>query len=93
MVLTQWYELRVDGSAGTKAGLAKAATEGIAIADSGRLCSIASGHARKFESRQQAIDYLGKVRVSGEYRFEAVQCYAAADAKGASALHNAQPVR
>ena len=74
MTLDPWYELRVEGSAGTEAGIAQGAAEGIAIADNGRLCSIASGHARKFESKEDAIDYLGKIRVSGGYRFEAVMC-------------------
>jgi len=80
MTLREWCELRVEGSAGTKAGISKGATEGIAIAESGRLCSISSGHARKFESKEEAIDYLGKIRVSGDYRFEAVMCAPAAAA-------------
>jgi hypothetical protein len=33
-----------------------------------------SGLARKFESTQQALDYLGKIKVSGDYQFEAVLC-------------------
>ena len=70
----QWYELRVDGSAGTQAGNAKGATEGIAIGENGRLISIASGHPKKFESKQQAMDYLSKVMLSGDYQFEAVLC-------------------
>ena len=76
----QWYELRVEGSAGTRAGNAGGASEGIAIAENGRLCSLASGKARRFDSEQQALDYLGRVRVSGDYRFEAVLCRLAAAA-------------
>lgn len=81
----QWYELRVVGSAGTSAGSASGMKEGIAVGQGGRLCSLASGGARKFESEQQALDYLGKIKVSGDYHFEAVLCSAAADAENRSA--------
>jgi len=74
MTLDQWYELRVAGSAGTGTGLAVGASEGIAVGENGRLCSLTSGGARQFESKQQAIDYLGKVKVSGDYQFEPVLC-------------------
>lgn len=74
MTLDQWYELRVAGSAGTGAGLAEGAREGIAVGENGRLCSLTSGGARRFESKQQAVDYLGKIKVSGDYQFEAVLC-------------------
>ncbi len=74
MTLDQWYELRVAGSAGTRAGAASGMKEGIAIGENGRVCSLASGRARKFESQQQALEYLGKIRVSGDYQFEAVLC-------------------
>ena len=77
MDLTRWYELRVTGSAGTSAGAASGMKEGIAVGEGGRFCSLASGYARKFESKQQALDYLGKIRVSGDYRFEVVLCRAA----------------
>ena len=70
----QWYELRVDGSAGTQSGDAKGATEVIAIGENGRLISITLGHPKKFESLQQAMDYLSKVRLTGDYGFEAVLC-------------------
>lgn len=80
MALREWYELRVEGSAGTSAGIATGAREGIAIGENGRLCSLTSGSARKFESKQQAMEYLGKIRVSGDYRFEAVMCAPAAAA-------------
>ncbi len=75
-----WYELRVTGSAGTSDGLATGILEGIAVGENGRLCSIKSGGARRFDSKQQAFEYLGKIRVSGDYRFEAVLCVPAATA-------------
>ncbi len=74
MTLDRWYELRVVGSAGTGAGIAAEASEGIAVGENGRLCALSSGGARRFESRQQALDYLGKIKVSGDYQFEAVPC-------------------
>jgi hypothetical protein len=70
----EWFELRVAGSAGTAAGLAAGALDGIAVGENGRLCSLTSGGARRFRSREEAIDYLGKIKVSGDYRFEAVAC-------------------
>ena len=69
-----WYELRVTGSAGTRAGTASGAHEGIAVGENGRLCALSSGGARRFESEQEALDYLGKIKVSGDYQFEAVRC-------------------
>jgi len=74
MTLDKWYELRVVGSAGTGAGIAAGASEGIAVGENGRLCALSSGGARQFESKQQALDYLGKIKVSGDYQFEAVRC-------------------
>ena len=74
MTLAEWYELRVAGSAGTVDGLASGAFAGIAVGEGGRLCSLTSGTARRFESQEQAIEYLGKLKVSGDYRFEAVLC-------------------
>lgn len=70
----EWFELRVAGSAGTAAGVAAGALDGIAVGENGRLCSLTSGGARRFRSRQEALDYLGKIKVSGDYRFEAVVC-------------------
>jgi hypothetical protein len=72
--MSSWYELRVTGSAGTSAGIAADVHEGIAVGENGRLCSLSSGGARRFESQQQAIEYLGKIKVSGDYQFEAVRC-------------------
>ncbi|MEK6591613.1 MAG: hypothetical protein AABZ67_00890 [Pseudomonadota bacterium] len=76
----EWYELRVEGSAGTIAGITGGTTEGIAIADSGRLCSVASGHAKRFRSEQEAITHLLNMTIPGNYRFEVVKCRAAAAA-------------
>jgi hypothetical protein len=69
-----WYELRVVGSAGTRAGIAAGVHEGIAVGENGRLCAVSSSGARRFESTQQALEYLGKIKVSGDYQFEAVRC-------------------
>jgi len=69
-----WYELRVVGSAGTSACITGGVHEGIAVCENGRLCALSSGGARQFDSEQQAVDYLGKIKVSGDYQFEAVQC-------------------
>jgi hypothetical protein len=74
MTLGEWYELRVAGSAGTAQGMAEGVLTGIAVGEGGRLCSLTSGSARRFESSEQAIEYLGKLKVSGDYRFEAVLC-------------------
>jgi len=72
--MQDWYELRVAGSAGTRAGLASGAHEGIAVGENGRLCALSSGGARRFGSEREALDYLGKIKVSGDYQFEAVRC-------------------
>ncbi len=61
MTLGGWYELRVAGSAGTGAGIATGTHEGIAVGENGRPCSLTSGSARRFESSQQALEYLGKI--------------------------------
>lgn len=74
MIPGEWYELRVVGSAGTTAGIASGVDEGIAVGENGRLCSLSSGCARRFESRELAHEYLGKIKVSGDYQFEAVLC-------------------
>jgi len=74
MQSNDWYELRVAGSAGTSAGIAAGVHEGIAVGENGRLCALSSGGARRFESTQQALDYLEKIKVSGDYQFEAVRC-------------------
>ena len=72
--MEKWFELRVTGSAGTSAGISAGEREGIAVAQNGRLCSLASGAARRFDSKEQALEYLGRIRVSGDYEFEVVLC-------------------
>ena len=74
MTSGEWYELRVTGSGGTAAGIASGTDTGIAVGENGRLCAVSSGSARRFESAQQALDYLGKIKVSGDYQFEPVKC-------------------
>lgn len=74
MALGGWYELRVTGSAGTSAAASTSSQEGIAVGENGRLCSLTSGGARRFDSQQLALEYLGKIKVSGDYQFEAVLC-------------------
>jgi len=78
--LGEWYELRVAGSSGTAAGAASGPHEGIAVGENGRLCSLSSGCARRFESKQLAVEYLGRLKVSGDYQFEPVLCGARAAA-------------
>jgi hypothetical protein len=80
VALGEWYELRVVGSAGTSAGSAAGIHEGIAVGENGRLCALTSGSARRFDSKEQALDYLGRIKVSGDYQFEAVLCGARAAA-------------
>lgn len=74
MTSGEWYELRVTGSAGTAAGIASGTDEGIAVGENGRLCSLSSGSARRFDSALQALDYLGRIKVSGDYQIEVVAC-------------------
>jgi hypothetical protein len=74
MTAGEWFELRVTGSAGTQAGQAAGPHEGIAVGENGRLCSLSSGGARRFDSAQDALVYLGKIKVSGDYQFEPVRC-------------------
>lgn len=74
--MKEWYELRVEGSAGTPTGIAKDATEGIAMDDKGRLCPIASGHAKRFKSEREATEFLFQTTVSRRYPFTVVRCTA-----------------
>jgi hypothetical protein len=80
MSSTEWYELRVTGSAGTRASAASGIQEGIAMAENGRLCAVSSGHARRFTSQQEAIEFLGSTTLPGVYDFEAVRCRSDRDA-------------
>ena len=73
MTLSHWYELRIAGSPGTSTGGA-GVKEGIAISENGRLCTISSGHAMRFETEQDAFDYLVRQSTPGRYRYEAVHC-------------------
>ena len=75
-----WYELRVAGSVGTHAGAGNGMREGIAISDTGRLCAVSSGHAKRFSSEQEAVEFLGRTTVPGIYAFEPVQCEAGREA-------------
>lgn len=84
MALTQWYELRVVGSAGTSVGAVTGVKEGIAIGDNGRLCPLASGGAKKFASEQEAVEFLSKTSIPGIYNFEPVLCQ---DGPGADEAH------
>ena len=71
---TQWFELRVVGSAGTSGGATTGVTEGIALSDNGRLCAISSGSAKRFDSAQEALEFLGKTSMPGIYNLEPVLC-------------------
>lgn len=64
-----------------KAGAATGIKESIAVGEEGRLCSVTSGKARRFDSTREAIDYLAKLKVSGDYQFEVVACKAAPEAE------------
>ena len=75
-VLKTWYELRVAGSAGTRASAGSRMREGIALAESGRLCAVSSGHAKRFSNQEEALEFLGKTSVPGIYDFEPVLCRA-----------------
>ena len=72
MAQAQWYELRVVGSVGTSSEIAGSVA--IAISENGRLCSIASGDAKRFETEQAAMDYLFMSSISKRYPFEVVCC-------------------
>ena len=91
VAMAQWYELRVEGSAGTQSGRSRQTREGIAIGDSGRLCSITTGQAMRFASQEQAMDYLGRTTLPGPYRFEAVPCGDTASREHPSAHSSAPP--
>lgn len=73
-----WYELRVQGSVGTREGEDRGASEGVAIGDDGHVCSIGSPYVKQFESAQAAMDYLKRCTIPGKSQFEVVLCHAAA---------------
>jgi hypothetical protein len=72
MAQNNWYELRITGSVGTSSEVEGSIA--IAIGEDGRLCSISSGPAKRFETEQAAMDYLLTTSSPGNYRFEAVRC-------------------
>jgi hypothetical protein len=74
MSSSQWYELRVTGSAGTSAGSTSGIPEAIALSDNGRLCAVASGAAKRFGSAEEALEFLGRTSLPGVYHFEPVLC-------------------
>jgi hypothetical protein len=69
-----WYELRVIGSAETS-GISSQVQEGIAVAESGRLCAISSGHANKFATEEEAAAFLARTSLPNIYQLEAVLCW------------------
>ncbi len=78
MGMTQWYELRIVGSAGTRAGVGAEIKEGIAVGEDGRLCPVSSGKAMKFKSESDAEYHLNTATSPGIYKFEVVLCRDAA---------------
>lgn len=75
MQSAQWYELRVQGSVGTREGAQRGTHEGIAIADDGYVCSLGSPHVKHFESEQAALEYLKRCTIPGKHQFEIVLCH------------------
>ena len=73
MALEKWYELRVAGSPGTTT-CEPSIKEGVAISNTGRLCTLGSGHAMRFDTHQLALDYLTTRTTPGRHRFEIVLC-------------------
>lgn len=65
----QWYELRVVGSAGTKAA---DMDHGLALDGQGRLCAISTGKAKRFSTEAEANDFLANLTLPRNYNFEAV---------------------
>ena len=74
MALSQWYELRVAGSAGTSSEITRGVSVGIAIGKNGRLCTIGSDQTMRFATEQEAYDFLSQTTIPRFYNFEAVLC-------------------
>lgn len=74
MALSQWYELRVAGSAGTSSEITRGVSVGIAIGRNGRLCVIGSDQTMRFSNEQEAYDFLAQTTIPRLYKFEAVWC-------------------
>jgi hypothetical protein len=72
MALSQWYELRVAGSAGTSSEITRGVGVGIAIGKNGRLCAIGSDQTMRFATEQKAYDFLAQTTLPRLYKFEAV---------------------
>jgi hypothetical protein len=72
MEAPSWYELRIEGSAGTAVGAAQQETTGLVIGADGRLTSISSGHPMRFRSEQEAIAYLMANSLARLYPFAVV---------------------
>ena len=84
-MMSEWYELRVEGSAGTPTGVAQCATEGIAMDDNGRLCALASERAKRFKGEREAIEFLFQTTISRGYPFAVVRCGATMKKHGSAA--------
>ena len=74
MALSQWYELRVAGSAGTSTEITRGISVGIAIGKNGRLCAIGSDETMRFSTEQEAYDFVSQTTIPRLYNFEAVLC-------------------
>lgn len=74
MALSQWYELRVAGSAGTSSEISHGISEGIAMGSNRRLCTIHSDQTLRFATEQEACDFLAQTTIIRFYDFEAVLC-------------------
>jgi hypothetical protein len=72
----EWYELRVAGSAGTALGIEAGMSDGKAVGDLGRLVSVQSGHARRFATLAEAMDFLLNTSIGQIYQMEIVRCTA-----------------
>jgi hypothetical protein len=83
MTMEKWYELRVAGSPGTTT-CDPTIREGVAISSTGRLCTLSSGQAMRFETEQLALDYLTTRTTPGRHRFEIVVCGGATAATAAA---------
>lgn len=71
---TEWYEVRVAGSAGTTLGTEAGMTDGKAVGDLGRLVSVHSGHARRFATLAEGMDFLLNTSIGQIYQMEVVRC-------------------
>ena len=84
MATTQWYELRL----AVPPGVSSEDQQRVALSGNGRLCSVNSGSAKKFDTVQDAIDFLAQTTITQLYNFEPVLCQAV---PGARTKRNAPP--